>query len=102
MQSHLMVHLKNLSTTHYESQSSKTTIINLVQHDNIVQFYWSIVNDIQNEEWSEELLNHLITSWLTIRGFSTSSQWMEEYKRLMHAGNKKKGLRKELQKISNQ
>ena len=78
MQSHLMAHLKALSTTHYESQSSKTTIINLVQHDNNVQFYWSIVNDIQNEEWSEELLNHLITSWLTIRGFSISSQWMEE------------------------
>ena len=100
MQSHLMVHLRTLPA---QSQSSKATIVNLVQHNSNVQFYWSIVNaDIQNEGWSEELLNHLITSWMTIRGFSISSQWMEEYKRVMQIeSKKKKGLRKELKQMSN-
>ena len=56
---------------------------------------------IHNEEWRTELLTHIIALWLTIRGFSISMEWMEEYKCIMGMDNKKKkGLRKELKQMS--
>ena len=37
--------------------------------------------DIEEEENSEVLLAEIINLWITIRGFSLSASWMEEYKK---------------------
>ena len=51
--------------------------------------------DIENEDWSEELLTHIIELWLTMRGFSISKQWTEEYKHKKSTeSRKKKGLKR--------
>ncbi len=43
--------------------------------------YYSIVSqDIDEEEWSSELLSEAIDLWVTIRGFSLASHWLEVYK----------------------
>ena len=98
MQLKLKDHLKNPFT----SDSKRAAIIDPVLHNNNVQFYWSILNvDIENDDWSEELLARIIELWLTMRGFSISMQWTEEYKRMKSTeSRKKKGLRKELKKMT--
>ena len=98
MQLKLKDHLKNPFT----SDSKRAAIIDPVLHNNNVQFYWSILNvDIENDDWSEELLARIIELWLTMRGFSISMQWTEEYKHMKSTeSRKKKGLRKELKKAT--
>lgn len=98
MQLKLKDHLRSPITP----DSGRAAIIDPVLHDDNVQFYWSILNvDIENEEWSKELLTHIIELWLTMRGFSISMQWTEEYKHMMSMeSKKKKGLRKELRKAT--
>ena len=99
MQVKLTNHLKSTPSV---SESGKAVIVNSVLHSTSVQFYWSIATTddiIQNEEWSNELLTHVIRYWLNIRGFSLATQWMDEYKHMISTVNKK-GLRKELKNIS--
>ena len=56
--------------------------------------------NIQDDGSRSELLTHIARTWLTIRGFSITSQWMEQYKHLSSADSKKKkGLRKEVKKL---
>ena len=46
-----------------------------------------------------ELLTHIVTLWLTIRGHSISKCWMEKYKQTEATSTqKKKGLQEELNK----
>ena len=100
MQGELVYHLKR--STIMSEGSTKEKITNLVLQSSNVSFYWDILTgDIHNEEWRTELLTHIIALWLTIRGFSISMEWMEEYKCIMGMDNKKKkGLRKELKQMS--
>ena len=98
MQLKLKDHLRSPITP----DSGRAAIIDPVLHDDNIQFYWSILNvDIENEEWSKELITHITELWLTMRGFSISMQWTEEYKHMMSMeSKKKKGLRKELRKAT--
>ena len=45
-----------------------------------VQFYWSIVACNWEEETSTVLLEMLIEKWIQIRGHSTATVWLEQYK----------------------
>ena len=82
-------------------QSSRREMLGVVKNDVNVWFYWNVVSDsIQNDEWKVELLTAIISIWLTIHGYSITSQWMEQYKHLLCVNSKKKkGLRKELKKL---
>ena len=53
-----------------------------------------------DEEDNKELLKHVVQLWLTIRGFTLSKEWMEQYKTQAQATQKKKGLRKQLKQRS--
>ena len=65
----------------HEEDSDKMTIIKSVAEDEDVLFYWSMNSvDIEEESHSAELLSNIISLWLTIRGFSVASTWMEKYK----------------------
>ena len=55
--------------------------------------------DIPDNKDGFELLRNIIELWLTIRGFSISKAWMEEYKCITKTITKgKKSLRKDLRK----
>ena len=63
-----------------------------------VQFMWALLSqDIDSEEDSVELLKDIVKLWITIRGFSIASTWIETYK-LANKETKQKstGLRKHL------
>ena len=99
MQVRLRAHLEQ--RVNATVQSSGREILGVVKRDVNVLFYWDVVsNSIQNDEWKTELLTAIISMWLTIRGYSITSQWMEQYKHLSCVNSKKKkGLRKELKKL---
>ena len=65
--------------------------------DSDVQYRWDVISSDMDEDMQLELLTHIVSLWLTIRGFSISKSWMEDYK-VKEATNtkKKKSLRKEL------
>ena len=57
--------------------------------------------DIQDEDHSMELLKTIVAEWVKLRGFGVMSLWLEDYKRSTQETIKaKKGLRKELQKVT--
>ena len=65
--------------------------------DEDVLFYWSMVSADWDEEESEALLAMIVNLWVTIRGFSYASAWMEQYKAANHKSvQKSKGVRKKL------
>lgn len=82
-----------------ESRARKELIVDTVVSDENVLFYWFILAiDIKNEHEGLELLRHITELWLTIRGFSISKCWMEEYKKAAQMQLAQKALRKELKK----
>ena len=97
MRSKLTEHLRKQRTTE-DSKEGKLAITDFVIHNDDVQFYWSLISiDIENEEANSELLQHIVKLWLTIRGFSISKAWMEDYKGARAICTaKSKALRKEL------
>ena len=79
-------------------QGSKQSLVSDVMEDENVQFYWTMVSvDIDREEDAQELLQKIVEVWLTIRGFSTTAVWLEEYKKASQKTTKKsKSLRRGL------
>lgn len=78
----------------------RESIINSVATDDNIQFYWTILSvDIENEIHATEVLQQIIGTWLTVRGFSIAGTWLDKY---LHISNqtsaKKKGLRTELKR----
>lgn len=81
-----------------QTPDSKEGIIRFVTSDSDVLFHWEMLSvDIENAQNSAELLEEIVKLWLTIRGFSISRAWIEDYKVLVsQATAKKKSLRKHL------
>ena len=72
-------------------------------YDCDIQYRWYAFSssDYIEESDSIELLTHIVSLWLTIRGFSISKAWMEDYKiKTATTTRAKKSLRKELSKSS--
>ena len=68
----------------------------MVQNDN-VQFLWSIICNEWDEEVGNILLEMIVNEWVTIRGFSYASAWIEKFKQATKVTiEKSKGLRKQL------
>ena len=89
---------KSVLPSEESSSNCKEITITTTLQDEDVKFYWSIVSiDIENEDYATELLQEIITLWLTIRGFSVAASWMEQYKMCNHKTTKKSSsLRKGL------
>ena len=87
----LQKHLKYNSDT-----SFKDELAGIINDE--VLFYWSMVAD----NWDEtELLKEISQHWITIRGFSYVSAFMENYKQSQKKSTQKaKGLRKTLNTTS--
>lgn len=80
------------------SGGKKEAVIQSVVEDRMVQSQWRLVGaSIVNEEHSHELLYKIVVMWVTMRGFSLTSKWMEDYKIAKdNIVRKSKSLRKEL------
>ena len=75
------------------SQDTKQAML---QNDN-VQFFWSVVSGEWEEEVGSVLLEMIVNEWVTIRGFSFASAWIEKFKQeAKMTTEKSKGLRKQL------
>ncbi len=83
---------------HSQGRTVKETVLDAATNDDDVCFYWSLISqDINEEETSLELLHEIINLWVTVRGFSLASTWLEVYKRAAKTTvSKKTGLRKGL------
>ena len=98
MRERLTTHIsKSGLLTPTKSAAEKERIIDFVVKDMDVQYRWDVISSDMDEDMQLELLTHIVSLWLTIRGFSISKSWMEDYK-VKEATNtkKKKSLRKEL------
>ena len=68
----------------------------LIQNED-VNFYWSMVSSNWQEEVAMVLLDMLVDHWISIRGHSTASAWLEEEKKdKKKTVQKSKGVRKQL------
>ena len=58
----------------------RETIISAIANDDNVQFFWTVLSvDIDGEEQAVKLLKEIVGLWVTIRGFSITGTWMEQY-----------------------
>ena len=81
-----------------ESRSQfKEEIIDKIVKNEDIQWHWTLISQrIDSEEDAVELLEEIVSFWVTIRGFSLAATWMEVYKQETKKTTKKsKGLRKE-------
>ena len=62
-----------------------------------IQFIWSVVSNLEEEEEAKELLSHIVREWVVLRGHSLCSCIIEKYKRAMDE-LKKKSLRREMKR----
>ena len=68
-----------------------------IVEDDDVQFHWCMLSVDIDDEYTEELLQEVISKWVHIRGFAMASSWLEDYKRASGKTIKKsKPLRKRL------
>ncbi len=73
------------------------TVMKGITENEDVLFYWSMVSVNWAEEESRVLLGMIADLYITIRGFSFASAWMERYKQAhKKTVEKSKGLRKQL------
>ena len=77
--------------------NSRDALLEEIKENEDVLFYWSMLSiDIYSPEDADELLKAVIKLWVTIRGYSLTAAWFEEYKKAHHSSSKKKALRKDL------
>ena len=81
-----------------DKASFKKSVLERITREESVQFYWTLLSqDIEEEENSEGLLSEIVSLWITIRGYSITASWMEEYKKKKQKTIQKTiGLRKSI------
>ena len=68
-----------------------------IKSNDDVLFFWSMLSAEWDETSATNLFDRIIHLWITIRGFSYASAWMEKYKNAKKVSTQKsKGLRKQL------
>lgn len=89
--------LKTLSSQH--AKCKKEIIADVTSNDDVL-FYWIIATadfEIDDEEVHEMLLKMIVELYITIRGFSYASGWMEKYKQYSKQSTQRsKSLRRDL------
>ena len=91
MEKELRNHLK------YHATCINAEAVSTIVNSEDVLFPWSIVTATWEQDNSNILLGMIVDMWITIRGFSLASAWMEIYKKQeKKLTQKSKGLRKQL------
>ena len=68
---------------HLQPQESPNFVRDVTQHileNEDVQFHWCLVGCDWEKEEAEALLQEVVKLWVTIRGFSYASAWVEKFK----------------------
>ena len=79
------------------SSGSKDRLIAAVKDDEVL-FHWCILTAETDDKDAEVVLDMLTNLWITIRGFSFASSWLEMYKLQKKKSLQcSKALRKEIQ-----
>ncbi|KAL5471612.1 hypothetical protein EMCRGX_G029743 [Ephydatia muelleri] len=74
-----------------------TDIAPTVKNNEDVLFFWSMLSSNWDEESSTALFQMVVDLWLTVRGYSYTSAWIEKYKVSQKKSTQKsKGIRKQL------
>ena len=61
-----------------------------------IQFFWSLVSAGWEEEEGQALLEQKVDHYVTVRGFSFASGWIEKYKQAQKKSiQNAKGIRKQ-------
>ena len=75
----------------YEAQCDpRDQVISGLLKDEDILYYWSMVYVSLTEEEACELLSDILNLWLTVRGFSVTGSWNEQYKKLCNETTKAK------------
>ena len=78
-------------------ENFRSILASAIVHNEDVLFFWDIIRTEWEEEVSSILINRIIEKWVTIRGFSIASSWLEKYKKATKTFTQKsKGIRKKL------
>ena len=48
--------------------------------DEDILFYWSVLTASWDDEVAITIFHMILDMWITIRGFSTASAWVEQFK----------------------
>lgn len=79
------------------SVGRKDEITDALHDDEDAQFFWSIASAEFDEDSAKTLLKMIVNLWITIRGFSLCSAWIEQYTQLTKKTIQRlKALRREL------
>ena len=88
---------RQLSEQQLSEADIKRAAIAAIISDEEVLFYWSMVAYNWEDDVSDILLEMIVNNWVTVRGFSFTSAFMEKYKQETKLSlQKSKGLRKTL------
>ena len=81
-----------------ESNKGVQDVITKVLEDEDVHFSWTLISqDLHSYEETQKLLYEVVHLWVTLRGFSIASTWMETYKvATKQTKQKSTGLREHL------
>ena len=92
---------KHLTTANATCGSSiKDIALQQIMQNEDVLFYWSITSVNWDTAESNELLKLIVDHWITVRGFSFASGFMENFKKsIKKSTQKSKGLRKKLDNV---
>ena len=75
----------------------KSQLISDILSDEDVLFHWSMLAVNWDEEEAHALLSMIADQWITVRGFSFTSAWMEKFKQASKKSiQKSKGVHKHL------
>ena len=89
--------LKTLSS---QRPKCKQEIVKIIISNEDVLFYWIIATadfEIEDEEIHDMLLNMIVELYVTMRGFSYASMWMEKFKKSFKKSTQRsKSLRRDL------
>ena len=77
----------------------KNAMIGVIEGDEDVKLRWAEVSDEWEPEESQILFAKIVNLWVTMRGFSYASEWMEKWKQeTKKSVQKSQALRKTLNK----
>ncbi len=71
---------KHILSGNPDKESFKHNVHDVIIASDETQFYWCVLSQDIDDEQSQELLREIIKLWVTIRGFSMATSWMETYK----------------------
>ena len=75
-------------------QKSDVSALQSVLRSADVQKYWTAISsDLDDESDRSMLLEEIVSLWITMRGFSLTSSWLEKYKEAKQEATKKKRAR---------